>query len=80
MTLTRFISIMMQPAAVLDVFLLKSDISLPCELVGDNPWLRTPIYSGMQTGFFIKDKDNLIHTAETKAGKLFLNEKEVLLN
>jgi len=80
MTMARFIPLMMRPAAALEIFFLKSDISLPSELVGDNPWLLTPVYSGMQTGFFIKDKDILIHKAETRAGKLFLNGKEVLLN
>ena len=80
MTMAQFIPIMIQPAAVLDIFLLKSDVSLPCELVGDYQWLLTPVYPGMQTGLFIKDGDNLIHKAETRDGKLLLNGNQVLLN
>ncbi|MBC2703672.1 DUF945 family protein [Desulfobacula sp.] len=80
MTMLQFIPIMMQPAAALDIFLLKSDVSLPYKLVGDNQMLLVPVYPGMQTGLFIKDGDNLIHKAETKDGKLLLNGKEVLLN
>ncbi|MCD4720160.1 MAG: YdgA family protein [Desulfobacula sp.] len=80
MTMVQFIPVMMQPAAALDIFFLKSDVSLPCELGGENQWLLAPIYPGMQTGLFIKNGDNLTHKAETRAGKLFLNGKEVLLN
>ncbi|MBU8849397.1 MAG: YdgA family protein [Desulfobacterales bacterium] len=80
MTIARFVPIMMQPAAALEIFLLKSDVTLPFKLVGDNQMLLAPVYSGMQTGLFIKDGDNLIHKAETRDGKLLLNGKEVLLN
>lgn len=40
----------------------------------------TPYYPGMQTGLFIKDGDSLVHRAETKGGKLFINGKEVVLD
>ncbi|RLC23473.1 MAG: hypothetical protein DRH93_07215 [Deltaproteobacteria bacterium] len=80
MTMTQFIPILIQPSAALDIFLLKSCVSLPYELAGDNQWLLTPVYPGMQTGLFIKDGDHLIHKAETSDGKLILNGKEMLLN
>jgi uncharacterized protein YdgA (DUF945 family) len=80
MTMAGFIPIMIQPAAALDIFFLKSDISLPFELIGDNPWLLTPVYPGMQTGLFMKGGDILTHKAQTRDQKLFLNGKRVLLN
>lgn len=80
MTFARFIPIMMNPAAALDVFSLKSDVRMPCNLVEDTQMLTTILYPGMQTGLFVKDGDILSHKAETRDGKLFLNEKQVLLN
>lgn len=80
MTLAQFIPILMQPSAVLDIFFLKSDVSFPYQLVGDNPVLFSPVYKGMQTGLLLKDGDRVIHKAETRDGKLFLNHKEVMLN
>ncbi len=79
-TMAQLVPIMFQPAAALDIFFLKSDVSLPYKLVGDNPMLFSPVYYGMQTGLFLKEGDNVIHKAETRDGKLFLNGKQVLLN
>ncbi|MCP3874684.1 MAG: YdgA family protein, partial [Desulfobacteraceae bacterium] len=79
-TMDKIIAIMIQPVTTLDIISLKSNISLPYILVGENPILLSPIYSGMQTGLFLKEGNNLVHKAETMNGKLFLNKKEVLLN
>ena len=79
MTMIQFIPIAMQPSAALELFSLKSDICIPHGL-GDNPNLLSPVYPGMQTGLFLKIKDNLIHSAQTRDGKLFVNGQEVLLN
>lgn len=80
MTMIQFIPIAMQPWAALELFSLKSDISIPQRLTGDNPNLLSPVYPGMQTGLFLKMEDNLIHRAETREGKLFVNGQEVLFN
>ncbi len=80
MTMAQFIPIMMQPSVALDIFSLKSELIFPYQLIGDNQILLSPVYQGMQTGLFIKDKENARHTAQTREGKLFLNQKEVLLN
>ncbi len=70
----------MQPAVALDIFSLQSDFSLPAEMVEGNPYFLNPVYPGMQTGLFIRFGDTLTHKARTQDGKLFINEKEVLLN
>ena len=80
MTMVQFIPVAMQPGAALDIFSLKSDISLPHGLAGDNPNLLSPVYPGMQTGLFLKKGNKLIHSAETRDGKLFVNGQEVLFN
>ncbi|WP_457553195.1 hypothetical protein [Desulfobacula sp.] len=80
MTLAGLIPIMMQPSIALDFFVLKTDIRLPYKLVGGNPSLLSVVYPGMQTGLFLKKGDTVVHQAETRGGKLFLNGKEVLLN
>ena len=80
MTMAQFIPIAMRPGAALDVFSLKSDLTLPARLTGDNPRLLFPAFEGMETGLFISDGENLVHHAETRDGKLFVNEKEVVLN
>ncbi len=80
MTMAQLLSIMMNPAAVLDIFSLTSNLKIPFELIGDNPSFLSPLYPGMKTGFFVRDGNILMHTSETKNGKLYLNKKEVILN
>ncbi|MCP4337978.1 MAG: YdgA family protein [Desulfobulbaceae bacterium] len=80
MTFAQFIPLIHQPELVVDVFSLQSNVTLPAELVGDNPMLLSPIYSGMQSGFFVKDGENLVHKAETRDSKLYLNGLEVKFN
>ncbi len=79
MTFVRFLPIANDPAAALDVFSLKSDFRLPYQMAQQRQTLLSPVYPGMQTGFFVKKGDDLVHKAETRDGKLFLNGKEVLL-
>jgi len=78
LTFAQFIPMVNQPKLALDILDLKSAVSLPEKLVGDAPLLFSPVYPGMQTGLFVKNGDLVRHTAETKDGKLFLNDKEVL--
>ena len=79
MTMVQFAPLMMQPALALDVFSLKSNLSLPYKLVGANPKLLNPMYPGMRTGLFVKKGDDMVHNAETRNGKLFLNGEELVL-
>ena len=79
MTFMQFAPIMSQPEQLLDIFYLKSNLSLPVNLVGENPKLLTPVYPGMQTGLFVIKGANLVHQAETVGGKFVLNSKAVLL-
>ncbi len=78
MTFAQFLPLLNQTGLITEIFYLQSDVSLPATLVGDNPMLLSPIYSGMQTGLFVKDGENLVHKAETKDAKLYLNGQEVL--
>jgi len=80
MTMARFVPIMMQPESALDIFSLKSDVSLPYKLLGNNQMLLSPIYPGTQTGLFLRDGDHVTHKAETRDGKLYLNGKQVVFN
>ena len=79
MTFMQFTPIISQPEQLFDIFYLKSNLSLPVALVGENPKLLTPVYPGMQTGLFVKKGDHLVHQAETVKGKLMLNNEAVLL-
>lgn len=79
MTFAQFIPVANQPELALDILTLKSAVSLPEKLVGDASMLLAPFYPGMQTGLFVKDGESIQHKAETKDGKLFLNDKEVVL-
>jgi uncharacterized protein YdgA (DUF945 family) len=78
MTFAQFFPLVQQPELVVDIFSLRSDISLPAKLVNDNPMLLMPLQQGMPTGLFIKNGDNFSHKAETKDGKLYLNGQEVV--
>ncbi|MBU1567808.1 MAG: YdgA family protein [Proteobacteria bacterium] len=79
MTFSQFIPVVNQPALVLEIISLKSNATLPEKLVGDAPMLFTPVYPGMQTGLFVKNGQEAQHKAETRDGKLFLNDKELVL-
>jgi uncharacterized protein YdgA (DUF945 family) len=78
MTFAQFVPLQQQPELILDILSLQSEMSFPAGLVGDNPMLLSPIYSGMKTGLFVRDGDNLIHKAETRDGKLYLNGQELM--
>lgn len=77
-TFAQLAAIAAQPAMAFDLISLKTFLSFPRELAGNNPNLVVPVYPGMQTGFFMVDGDNLVHSSETRDGKLFLNEYEVI--
>jgi uncharacterized protein YdgA (DUF945 family) len=79
MTFIQFAPIVTQPELLFDIFYLKSDFSLPAILAGDDPKLLAPVWPGMKTGLFVKNGDNLVHTAETTNGKLMVNNEEVVL-
>lgn len=79
MTFAQFIPVVNQPALALEIVSLKSNASLPEKLVSDAPMLFAPIYPGMQTGLFVKNGRAALHKAETRDGKLFLNDKELVL-
>jgi uncharacterized protein YdgA (DUF945 family) len=80
MTMAQFIPILSQPSLALDIFSLQSDMRLPASLAGDGSKLFTPLYPGMQTGLFERQGDSMVHKAETRDGKLYLNGQEVFLD
>lgn len=79
MTFIQFAPIASRPQLLFDILYVKSDLSLPIRIVGENPRMLNPLYPGMQTGLFIKEGDRLVHGMETRDGKLYLNGREVLL-
>ncbi|MEE4240612.1 MAG: DUF945 family protein [Desulfopila sp.] len=80
MSLMQFAPLIGTPEMALDVFFLNSNIQLPIKLVGEPELLLAPLYPGMVTGMFIKDGEFLRHRAETRHGKLFLNDREFVLS
>lgn len=80
MTFAQFIPLWQQPELILDIFSLQSEVLLPAQLVGENPRFLSPIHPGMQTGLFVKDGSKLIHKAETRDAKLYLNGQEFLFH
>ncbi len=79
MSLLQFVPLVNAPAMALDIFSLNSAVSLPISLVGEPELLLAPLYPGMTTGIFIRDGESLRHRAETRQGKLFLNDREFVL-
>ncbi|WP_022666535.1 DUF945 family protein [Desulfospira joergensenii] len=77
MTLAGFIPILLRPEAVFEIFDLKTSMTLPADMADQNPALVTPIFQGMETGLFIRDKDVLSHRAEILDSRLILNQREV---
>jgi len=80
MTFMQFAPVVSQPELLFDIFYLKSNLSLPAHLVGENPKLVAPLYPGMQTGLFVNDGENMVHAAETIDGQLILNNREMILS
>lgn len=76
-TFAQLTPIIADLSLALDFFSLSSDIKLPYKLIGDNPNFLEPIIPGMQTGLFVLSGEALVHTIETRDGKLFLNGNEV---
>jgi uncharacterized protein YdgA (DUF945 family) len=79
MTMAQFIPMLSQPSLALDIFSLHSDMRMPASLAGDGAKLFTPLFPGMQTGLFEREGDSMVHKAETRDGKLYLNGQEVFL-
>ena len=79
MTLTGFLPVLMRPSKIADIFLLDSRISIPYQLVGYKPYLLEPFLDIMPTGLFVGDGPDLVHQAQIRNGKLFLNQQEVVL-
>ena len=80
MTMAQFFPLTAQPSLALDIFFLKSDVRLPEALAGHIPNLIQPIFPGMKTGLFVKEGTDLLHRAETRDSRLFLNGEEVSLD
>ena len=80
MTFAKFVPLFHQPELVVDIFSLQSNLTLPAELIADNPTFLSPIYPGMQSGFFVENGENLTHKAEIRESKLYLNGLEVKLH
>ena len=79
MSFVQLIPIASQPERLFDFLYLKSKVSLPVALIGENTKLLAPMVSGMQTGFLVKNGKHLTHQAETIGGRLMLNDREVVL-
>ena len=80
MTFAQFLPMIGSPEDLFDALYLKTDISLPVELVGEKPQLTQPMVPQLKTGFFVKDGAYLVNKLETKDRKLILNDNEVPLN
>lgn len=80
MTLAGFVALAQQPAELLNVFSMKSHVTLPEGLIDDQEKLLTPMAPGMPTGLFEVDGPKIVHQAEIKGNKLYLNGKEFALN
>jgi uncharacterized protein YdgA (DUF945 family) len=79
-TFAQLVPIAMQPNLAFNMLSLQSDLSFPAKLAGDTTKLVLPAFEGMQTGLFVVDGENLVHSAQTKDGKLLLNGYEVVFN
>ena len=77
-TFAQLAPIMQQPNLAFSIISLESELSFPAELAQDNPMLTSPLYPGMKTGFFKQEGNKLVHEAETKDEKLFLNGQQVV--
>ena len=78
--LSGVLSFLMDPSNLLAYISLESYIILPKRLDPSGRMVLSPMFPGMPTGLFVMEKDHLLHRAETREGKLFLNRKEVVFN
>jgi hypothetical protein len=80
MTFMQFAPPIARPGLILDIFYLKSNFSLPVKPMGANPRMLAPVYPGMQTGLFVRNRDNRVHQAEARNSKLMVNGRKVVLS
>ena len=78
--LSGILSFLMDPSNLPAYISLESRTILPKRLDPYGRMLFSPMFPGMSTGLFVMEKDHLLHRAETREGKLFLNRKEVIFN
>lgn len=77
-TFAQLAPIATRPDLAFEIFSLQSHLSFPAELAAEKPQLVSPIYPGMETGLFVQEGEYLVHSAQTRDGKLFLNGHEVI--
>ncbi len=78
MTLAGFIPIVLRPGSLFEILDVKTSIGLPLAMARKAPDLLRPVVPGMGAALFVRKKDRLSHTAETRQGRLFLNDQEVM--
>lgn len=78
LTFAQLTPVIMQPQLAFDYFFLQSNFRFPAEIAGDNQMLVSPVYQGMQTGLFVLEGSDMVHSAQTLDGRLLLNGREVL--
>jgi uncharacterized protein YdgA (DUF945 family) len=78
--LSGILSFLMDPSNLLTYLSLESRIILPKRRDSSSEMVLSPRFSGMPMDLFVMEEDHLLHRAETREGKLFLNGKEVIFN
>ena len=78
MTLAGFIPIVLRPGSLFEILDVKTSIGLPLSMARKTPDLLRPVVPGLGAALFVRKKDRLSHSAETRQGRLFLNDKEVM--
>lgn len=77
LTMAQIMPMMNDPEMIFEYLDYNSDFVLPSVLATNKAKLVTPILPGMTKGLFVEEGEKLVHHAETRDLKLYLNGEHV---
>jgi len=80
LTMAQIMPMMNDPELLFSYLDYNSDFVMPTELATNKAQLLVPVLPGMSKGIFVEEGDTLVHHAETRDEKLYLNGERVDLN
>lgn len=79
LTMAQIMPMMNEPEMIFEYLDYDSDFAMPSSLAVNKAQLVTPVLPGMSKGLFVEEGDRLVHHAETRDLKLYLNGEQVIL-
>lgn len=80
LTMAQLLPMMNDPEMIFEYLEYSSDFEMPSELATNSTKLLRPVLPGMSKGVFVEEGSKLVHHAEVRDMKLYLNGEQVNLS